>query len=72
MGIHLCSKHGGFFSVKMDVRRRAEIFIDKDFLHVSEMCVKMCKMVYVFLPGHFFCRSVSPRKKKKKKGKNDC
>lgn len=49
--------------LKRDVRRIAEIPINKAFTFVSEMSLEMCKLLHLLLPGNRFCRSVSARKK---------
>lgn len=70
MDIDLYSKDR-IFSVllylRRDVRRIAEIPIKRAFTLVSEMCLKMCKLLCPLSPGNRICRSISARKRKKKK-----
>lgn len=47
----------------------AELPINKAFLFVTEVCLKMVRLLCLLLPGACFCSYVSVRKKRKKKKK---
>lgn len=46
--------------------------INKAFLFVTEVCLKMVRLLCLLLPGACFCSYVSVRKKRKKKKKLKC